>query len=65
MALSPEKEKSRNTILSARNVPDVTLCRADQLTCFEMLNHRYLVIGKEELEAWLSGGELEHRQDRA
>lgn len=55
VALSPEKEASKNAILSARNVPDVTLCRADQLTCFEMLNHRYLVIGKAELEAWLSG----------
>ena len=55
VALSADKSKSKNAMLSARNVPDVTLCRADQLTCFEMLNHRYLVIGKDELEAWLSG----------
>jgi large subunit ribosomal protein L4 len=55
VALSGDKEKSKNAALSARNVPNVTLCRADQLTCFEMLNHRFLVIGKEELESWLSG----------
>jgi len=55
VALSGDKEKSRNAMLSARNVPDVSICRADQLTCFELLNHRYLVIGKEELESWLSG----------
>ena len=52
----------RNTVtgvpvmmVSARNVADVTLCPIDQMTCFEMLNHRYLVIGKSELESWLSG----------
>jgi large subunit ribosomal protein L4 len=55
VALSGDKDKSGNTMLSARNVPNVTICRADQLTCFEMLNHRYLVIGKDELESWLSG----------
>ncbi|MFM9995015.1 MAG: 50S ribosomal protein L4 [Phycisphaerales bacterium] len=41
--------------LSARNVDGVTLCRADQLNCFELLNHRYLVIAKADLEAWLKG----------
>lgn len=45
----------KNTRLAARNVNDLTLCRPDQLTCFEMLNHRYLVIGKADLEAWLKG----------
>lgn len=55
VALSGDGGKSKNAMLSARNVPDVTICRADQLTCFEMLNHRYLVIAREELEAWLSG----------
>ncbi|MCW5766172.1 MAG: 50S ribosomal protein L4 [Phycisphaeraceae bacterium] len=44
-----------NTRLAARNVEAVTLCRPEQLTCFDMLNHRYLVIGKAELEAWLKG----------
>ncbi|MEM9064161.1 MAG: 50S ribosomal protein L4 [Planctomycetota bacterium] len=55
LALSGDPEKSKNARLSARNVEDITMCRADQLTAFEMLNHRYLVIGKSELEAWLSG----------
>ncbi|MEM0982616.1 MAG: 50S ribosomal protein L4 [Planctomycetota bacterium] len=55
LALSPDAERSKNARLSARNVDEVTLCRADQLTCFEMLNNRYLVIEKDELEAWLSG----------
>ena len=48
-------ETTRNAKLSARNVDDVTICKADQLTCFEMLNNRYMVIEKSELEAWLSG----------
>jgi ribosomal protein L4 len=55
VALSPDPAKSENTRRSARNIDDVSLCRADQLNCFEMLNHRYLVIGKNDLEAWLSG----------
>ncbi|MEM1331160.1 MAG: 50S ribosomal protein L4 [Planctomycetota bacterium] len=55
VALSGDPAKSKNARLSARNVEHVDLCRADQLTCFEMLNHRYLVIEKSELEAWLSG----------
>lgn len=55
VALPNEGDKAANARLSARNVDNVTLCRADQLTCFEMLNHRFLVIGKAELEAWLNG----------
>lgn len=55
VALSNDPEKSANARLSARNLEDVSLCRADQLTAFEMLNHRFLVIGKDELEAWLTG----------
>lgn len=55
VALSPDPARSRNARLSARNVNDVTLCRSDQLTCFQMLNHRYLVIEKGDLEAWLNG----------
>ncbi|USN98966.1 MAG: 50S ribosomal protein L4 [Phycisphaeraceae bacterium] len=55
LALSPDVERSGSTRLSARNIDGLTLCRADQLTCFELLNHRYLVIEKGELEAWLAG----------
>jgi large subunit ribosomal protein L4 len=55
VALPMDGEKAANARLSARNVDGVTLCRADQLNCFQMLNHRYLVIAKGDLEAWLAG----------
>ena len=55
LALSPDAGKSENARRSARNVDGLSLCRADQLTCYEMLTNRYLVIEKGELEAWLSG----------
>jgi len=43
------------TRLAARNIETIKTCRPDQLTAFEMLNHRYLVISKADLEAWLKG----------
>lgn len=55
VALSTDTESSKNAMLSGRNIDGVSMCRADQLTCFEMLNNRYLVIDKGDLEAWLSG----------
>lgn len=55
VALSADATKSENARKSGRNVEDVTIIRADQLNCFDMLNHRFLVIGKSDLEAWLSG----------
>lgn len=55
LALSPDAEKSKNARLSARNLEEVTICRADQLNCFDLLNNRYLVIAKDDLENWLSG----------
>ncbi|MFI4897692.1 MAG: 50S ribosomal protein L4 [Phycisphaerales bacterium JB059] len=55
VALSTDPAKSENARRSSRNVDGVTTCRADSLNCFEMLNHRYLVIAREDLEAWLSG----------
>lgn len=55
VALSPDADKSANARLSVRNVEGVSTCRADQLNCFEMLNSRYLVIAREDLEAWLAG----------
>ncbi len=51
----PDGEASENARLSGRNMDNVTLIRIDQLNCFNMLNHRYLVIAKADLEAWLSG----------
>jgi large subunit ribosomal protein L4 len=52
VAISPDNQNIR---LSGRNAPDVTLCHATQLNCFDMLNHRYLIIEKKELEAYLAG----------
>jgi large subunit ribosomal protein L4 len=55
VALPLNDDASENARRSGRNMEGVTLVRADQLTCFNLLNHRYLVIGKADLEAWLKG----------
>ncbi|MBS0198375.1 MAG: 50S ribosomal protein L4 [Planctomycetes bacterium] len=55
VALPLNDQASQNALLSGRNVSEATLIRCDQLNCFNMLNHRYLVIGRAELEAWLNG----------
>jgi len=47
------KKDNTNVRMSARNIERVTLCPASELNCFEMLSHRYLVIQKSDLEAWL------------
>ena len=46
---------NRNLALSARNLSDVDTVRIDQLNVFELLNHRYLVVAKANLEAFLDG----------
>lgn len=55
VALPTDESKAKNARLSGRNVDGVRLIRPDQLTAYEMLNHRFVVIGKSELESWLSG----------
>jgi large subunit ribosomal protein L4 len=55
VALPTDASKSEAARKSGRNIENVTLVRADQLNCFDMLNHRFLVIGKADLEAWLAG----------
>jgi large subunit ribosomal protein L4 len=52
VAVSAESEAFRR---SGRNVEDVTLCSAQQINAFNLLNHRYLVIARADLEAYLSG----------
>ncbi len=52
VAVPPENESIRR---SARNVESVTLVPPTQLTAFELLNHRYLVISKADLAAYLAG----------
>ncbi|MBL0920950.1 MAG: 50S ribosomal protein L4 [Phycisphaerales bacterium] len=48
-------EKTANAALGARNLEDVSTVPVAEMTCFEMLNHRFLVISKADLEAWLAG----------
>ncbi len=48
-------EGNENLKLGARNLPEVTTVPANEMTCFEMLNHRFVVISKSDLEAWLKG----------
>ena len=52
IALSPENKAAR---LSCRNVDGVDTCPSHELNAFNLLNHRYVIIAKSELEAWLSG----------
>ena len=52
IALDPA---NRNAALSARNLPEVSTVRIMQLNAFELLNHRYLVVGKASLESFLDG----------
>ncbi|MCC6321115.1 MAG: 50S ribosomal protein L4 [Phycisphaerales bacterium] len=54
-ALVAVKADNRFVRLSGRNVEDVTLCCAEQLNAFNLLNHRYLVITKADLQALLAG----------
>lgn len=63
VALPVDPGASHNARLSGRNVEDVTLVRADQLNCFDMLNHRYLVIQRADLEAWLKGPQSQTGKD--
>jgi large subunit ribosomal protein L4 len=52
VAVSPDNVNVR---LSGRNLDSVTICHAQQINAFNMLNHRYLVISKSDLEAFLAG----------
>jgi large subunit ribosomal protein L4 len=52
VAINAADEQTR---LAARNVEGIELCKPDSLNAFEMLNNKFLVIGKAELEAWLKG----------
>lgn len=55
VALAGDRSRNLNTRLSGRNMDTVTLCRADSLNCFDMLNHRVLIIEQDQLEGWLNG----------
>ncbi len=42
-------------IQSARNIDDVTVCPAHEINAFNLLNHRFVIISKADLQAWLAG----------
>ncbi len=44
---------NRNAALSARNIENVDTIRADQLNAFDLLNHRFLVVDRDSLQAFL------------
>lgn len=52
LALSSDNANARR---GAGNLEGVTVSNSAQLTCWDLLNHRYLVIAKSDLEAWLNG----------
>lgn len=45
----------RNAALSARNLEHVDTIRIEQLNAFDLLNHRFLVVDRAALEAFLDG----------
>ncbi|MCZ6835995.1 MAG: 50S ribosomal protein L4 [Planctomycetota bacterium] len=46
---------NRNAALSARNLDHVDTVRIEQLNAFDLLNHRFLVVDKASLQAFLDG----------
>lgn len=52
VAINPQNEAARK---AARNLEHVSVCNSAQLTCWDMLNCRYMVITKEDLESWITG----------
>lgn len=63
VALPCEGATSANARLSGRNVESVTLVPSHQINCFNMLNHRFLVIQRADLEAWLNGPQSQTGKD--
>jgi large subunit ribosomal protein L4 len=49
------EEDNRNAALSARNIDGLTTCVDRQLNAFQLLNHRYVLVTKDSLLAWLDG----------
>lgn len=46
--------ENRNAVLSARNVEHVDIIQVDQLNAFDLLNHRFVLVEKAAIEAYLS-----------
>jgi large subunit ribosomal protein L4 len=56
---------NRNAAVSARNITNVDTIRVDQLNVFELLNHRYLVVDKASIEAFLDGSAWKKDEEAA
>ncbi len=54
---------NENVRKSGRNLETITLTQPSQLNCFDLLNHRYLVITKADLEAYLAGPSAQTGKD--
>ncbi len=57
--------ENRNAALSARNLENVDTIRVDQLNVFELLNHRYLVVGKSAIESFINGTAWNNEEEAA
>jgi large subunit ribosomal protein L4 len=57
--------ENRNAAVSARNIENVDTIRIDQLNVFELLNHRYLVVDKASIEAFLDGSAWKKDEEAA
>ncbi len=57
--------ENRNAAVSARNIENVDTIRVDQLNVFELLNHRYLVVDKTSIEAFLDGSAWKKDEEAA
>jgi large subunit ribosomal protein L4 len=53
-----------NGFRSARNIEGVSTMRIEQLNAFQLLNHRYLVVDKASLQAFLHGGSNEAADEK-
>lgn len=57
--------ENRNAAISARNIEHVDTIRIDQLNVFELLNHRFLVVDKPSIEAFLDGSVWKRDEEAA
>jgi len=62
VALNGANENAR---LSARNLDNVTVTRIEQLNAFDLLNHRYVVVDKASLQAFIDGSALKAGKEAA
>ena len=54
---------NRNAALAARNLPNVDTTRIEQLNVFDLLNHRFVVVEKASLQAFLDGTAGKKQED--